>query len=181
MLRHGNRRHRPTSAFLAAVVTLGGLAATGCTPGPSPTPTPTALFSSEAEAFAAAEETYRAYVDATNRSRAGDETADPLSYLVGKALERDVSAERLQRTQGLSIVGEIVASTFQGRSASLTRPVAVVADVCVDVSGTGVTDKEGTDKTPASRKPRLLLTVTMIEGSHTSLVISQSDLASESC
>src|SRR5690606_38234156 len=38
----------------------------GCSPEPDPTPTPTAAFASEEEAFAAAEETYRAYIDAFN-------------------------------------------------------------------------------------------------------------------
>lgn len=52
---------------LARVALLGALLAgalTACTPEPEPTPTPP--FATEAEAFAAAEATYRAYVDALN-------------------------------------------------------------------------------------------------------------------
>ncbi len=40
--------------------------ATGCRPEPEPSPSGPA-FATEAEAFAAAEETYRAYVDALNQ------------------------------------------------------------------------------------------------------------------
>ena len=62
-----NRRRpfRAASIVIAAMLAVGALA--GCGPtDPTPTPTPTG-FASEAEAFAAAEATYRAYVDALNQ------------------------------------------------------------------------------------------------------------------
>ncbi len=49
----------------AAVLACVMMTTTGCFAQPDPEPTP--LFSSEEEAFAAAEETYRAYVDALNQ------------------------------------------------------------------------------------------------------------------
>ncbi len=54
---------RSAAVVVALAVTLG---ATACQPEPTPTPTGPA-FASEDEAFAAAEETYRAYVDALNQ------------------------------------------------------------------------------------------------------------------
>ena len=49
----------------AAVLACVLITTTGCFAQPDPEPTP--LFSSEEEAFAAAEATYRAYVDALNQ------------------------------------------------------------------------------------------------------------------
>ncbi len=56
------RRVAAVTVALAMVVPL----ATGCQPDPAPSPTGPA-FATEEEAFAAAEETYRAYVDALNQ------------------------------------------------------------------------------------------------------------------
>src|SRR3546814_3928687 len=63
------------SARALAVLALVGAAATGCVGTPEPretTPTPL----SDAEAFAAAEETYRAYVDALNQV----DLSDPATF-----------------------------------------------------------------------------------------------------
>ncbi len=49
------------TALVLAAVTLSA-----CAPTPTPSPTPTAAFASEEEAFAAAEEVYRAYIAASN-------------------------------------------------------------------------------------------------------------------
>ena len=57
---------RTLASTLAAFAVVGALV--GCAPSSEPTPTPTG-FASEAEAFEAAEATYRAYVDATNAQR----------------------------------------------------------------------------------------------------------------
>ena len=54
---------RRTAGLLIALAIATTVSA--CTPEPAPTPTPTG-FASEDEAFRAAEETYRAYVDALN-------------------------------------------------------------------------------------------------------------------
>src|SRR5690349_13054891 len=55
---------RVIAAALAVAVVLG--TATACQPEPAPSPS-TGAFATQAEAFAAAEETYRAYVDALNQ------------------------------------------------------------------------------------------------------------------
>jgi ABC-type oligopeptide transport system substrate-binding subunit len=51
--------------FAAATLALALALTTACAPDPAPTPSPTG-FASQEEAFAAAEATYRAYVDALN-------------------------------------------------------------------------------------------------------------------
>ena len=55
---------RVARVTLALAIVLG--MATGCQPEPEPSPTGP-VFATEEEAFAAAEETYRAYVDALNQ------------------------------------------------------------------------------------------------------------------
>ena len=55
---------RVAAAALALAVVLG--MTTGCQPEPTPSPSGP-VFANEEEAFAAAEETYRAYVDALNQ------------------------------------------------------------------------------------------------------------------
>ena len=72
-------RTRVTAAALGALLML---TLAGCTtPEPTdPTPTPTSAFASEEEAFAAAEATYRAYVDALNEVDLSDpETFEPVT------------------------------------------------------------------------------------------------------
>ncbi len=64
---------RRTAGLLIALAIATTVSA--CTPEPAPTPTPTG-FASEDEAFRAAEETYRAYVDALNAV----DLADPATF-----------------------------------------------------------------------------------------------------
>ena len=82
---------RATTA--AVLLAASVVALTGCLgSAPDPTPTPTAVFTSEEEAFAAAEETYRAYIDAVNARRADPRSEpDPQSFLIGEAQEADIT------------------------------------------------------------------------------------------
>lgn len=66
-------RRRATHGAIVIAVLACSLAA--CTPEPAPSPTPTG-FASEEEAFAAAEATYRAYVDALNEV----DLSDPATF-----------------------------------------------------------------------------------------------------
>lgn len=85
------RRTRPALVAVAIAVLL-----TACTPQPGPSPSPsTTGFANEEEAFAAAEATYRAYVDALNARREDPESpVDPRSFLSGHALEADIESQR---------------------------------------------------------------------------------------
>lgn len=161
----------------AALLMIAGLS--GCTPEPEPTPTPTAAFASEEEAFAAAEEVYRAYNDAGNARLRGEESPDPQDFLVGTALEGDIDATNLLSEQGLHAEGSIVLSAFSGAAFKATGAEAtIVATVCLDVSDTRVVNSTGQDVTPSTRPSVVGQSVTFI-GTANGLQISQEDSEDE--
>ena len=124
----------------------------GCAPEPTPTPTPTSAFSSEDEAFMAAEETYRAYFDALSARARGESEPDPQDFLTSLALESDVDAQRLLREWGLRASGDAEILSFLWTEASIVGPTASVAGIaCIDVSRFRVVDAGGIDVTPPDR------------------------------
>jgi hypothetical protein len=138
------RGRRRVGAALAAV-TIWGLVA--CTPAPTPTPTG---FTSEDEAFLAAESTYRAYVDAVNARREdSDSPVDPNSYLTGEALESSIRAQKRLDERGVRLRGTTTVHAVTGRSASGTR---VTLEICVNSAETRVLDEHDNDVTPAERE-----------------------------
>ncbi|MDR6867841.1 hypothetical protein J2Y69_002449 [Microbacterium resistens] len=147
---------RSTMRGLAATTTvcLLALAVTGCGVPDAPSPTPTALFATEDEAFAAAEETYRAYVDASNDRRSGVDGVDPQSFLGGQALEDEISVLRDLRAAGKQVVGSSTLSRFAGNEFDSTSG-AVEAEACIDVSATKVMTTDGQDVTPMQRPSRV--------------------------
>ena len=149
-------RTRVTTAALSAVLVL---ALTGCTTPDPPEPTPTSAFSSEEAAFAAAEETYRAYVDAVNARRADPTgTTAPTDFLIADALEAEIDTEHLMASEGLSITGKTKVTGAQGHSWDADNG-DVELNVCIDSSGTTVRDATGADVTPASRPVTYVLAV----------------------
>ena len=84
---------RVVAATLALALVVG--LATGCQPEPSPSPSGPA-FANEEAAFAAAEETYRAYVDALNQV----DLSDPETFEAVYAWTTgDANAERAEDAQ----------------------------------------------------------------------------------
>lgn len=153
-------RHRVGAALTVGVVAL---LATGCMPEPAPTPSPTG-FASEEEAFAAAEETYRAYVDAVN-ARREDPTSEPAptDFLTGSAYNDEIDTQQALEERGWRIQGETHVVSIEGVGASVdTTKVAA----CIDASGTRVLDVSGADVTPLDRHVRLsvLVAVSPISG-----------------
>lgn len=115
-------------------------------------PTPTPMFATEEEAFAAAEEVYRAYNDAENALRMGNSDARPTEFLVGSALEGWISANRRLEEAGLQIVGNSQVLTFVVTEETMDGVAAhVMARVCVDGSATRVLDADGVDVTDPER------------------------------
>ncbi len=173
-MTHAAASPRFVSAFGALALSISVLAA--CAPTPEPTPTPTALFASDEEAFAAAEETYRAYTDAANAFRAGDEASQPASYLTGTALEADIDAAREFEELGIRLSGLVKISKFIGVSATLRGEIATVdAVVCIDASETIVLDENGEDVTPQNRATKFAQAVTFV-GDAEELLISAEDV-----
>lgn len=179
--RPTHRRHAaaPLRAGVAAVLIAVSVALTGCTPGAAPKPTPTPLFTSEADAFRAAEQVYRAYVEAGNERRASNDGIDPQSFLAGQALEDDINAQRMFREKHLKVVGPNKVSSFRPLKYDEARG-QVSADLCVDVTESRVVNESGTDVTPSARVGVVAVEVEMTSnGQH--LVITGAIPGKRSC
>jgi hypothetical protein len=145
---------RGAGAVIVALMAVGLVACT-TEPAPAPLPTPSAL-SSEDAAFAAAEATYRAYVDAVNARREDPQSLpDPESFLTGAALADHRQTEQILDTKGLAVVGPSVVRAIR-RSAEVD-PIRLT--VCLDASETAVLDTSGTDVTPTTRAELLAIEV----------------------
>lgn len=127
--------------LLASVIAL-----TGClAPAPEPTPTPTAVFESEEEAFAAAEETYRAYVEALNEVNLDEpSTFEPLFALTTGALNAETRKTFSQmHADGWTVSGPTLAPVVEARVAEPGNLSVLEVAVCQDVSDVAVIDAEG--------------------------------------
>lgn len=148
---------------MLALLALATATLSACTPTSEPEPTPTAAFASEEEAFAAAEETYRAYNDAVNRQREEGNPADPQDFLTGKALESDIEATRILEANDLDIQGNGEVASFHGTKVDMdTVPLQVSAGICLDVGATRLLDSHGSDVTPSNRTDLVPLDVDFI-------------------
>lgn len=140
---------------LAACIALSGCLGTA----PEPTPTPTAAFASEEEAFAAAEETYRAYIGALNARREDPlSVPDPYTFLVGEALENDLALERELEAQGLRAVGDGLVDRVDPTSAD-PELGDVAIEVCLNATQVRILNSSGEDVTPPDRPDFTRLTV----------------------
>lgn len=146
-------RRRHLRFATACALALAGAALTGCSPSPAPTPSPTPAFASEEEAFAAAEETYRAYIDAFNAENSGAIPPKPsLDFLSGDVLADEVAARKDQSKAGIHIEGVSKILTFDGTSSDLSSPIlSVHATVCLDASDSRAIDMNGADVTADGR------------------------------
>jgi hypothetical protein len=163
-------------AALTASLGLVLAVASGCAGEPEPVET-TPSFATDEEAFAAAEETYRAYVDALNQNRRDPASADPQAFLISLALESDIDTQNHLQAAGWSIAGDTSVRSFEGQGSSATGDTVEVT-VCLDVSGTRVHDEAGNDITPAERDDLIAIDVvmTLID---TEFMISESTTALE--
>jgi hypothetical protein len=159
-----------------AVAALVGAALTGCAGSPEPHESTTTPMSDE-EAFAAAEETYRAYVDAVNARRVDEHsTPPPQDFLIGEALEADLETSRQLEQQGLRILGETEVTVTNFRR--IGSGVELLA--CLDVSETRVINEAGEDVTPTDRAGSQAVTVT-VDQVNDFFAIAQSFTAEASC
>ena len=144
----------------------------GCAPTSEPTPTPTAAFASEEEAFAAAEETYRAYTDAVNQVDFSDpSTFDAVYVLLSGASEastRKVFSEFYAAK--VRTIGITTYDSFAGASADLASGT-ISANVCVDVTEVDVVDESGSSVVSPDRPARQPMLVTF-DGAHGSGLVT---------
>ncbi|MFJ4044694.1 hypothetical protein ACIPV2_02990 [Microbacterium sp. NPDC089987] len=165
---------RTGSALAAAGLLIGMLSA--CTPDePTPKPTKTAAFATDEEAFAAAEETYRAYVDAVNTSDLDrPESFEPVyDFLTGTALA--VERESVSKYQAAAIMRE-GDTRFDRFTPVAASGETITANLCIDVSAVQLTYSDGSSALPPDRLTRDSREVTFVSGgSPTGLAISEYD------
>lgn len=139
----------------ARILVLGIFAAllAGCAPEPVAEVTPSPTFASEAEAFAAAEATYRAYVDALNQV----DLADPETFEAVYAWttgEANASAREYlselhadgATLRGQSQVDTVVALRGSDHETTVAACLDVHAVELLDVSGESIVDDGRPDK-----------------------------------
>lgn len=158
----------------ASLIAAIGLLA-GCAPAPPPAggvPTPDATEA----AFAEAEATYRAYLDAVNDERAGG-SSDPLDYLAEPARTAEIRGRDLLHAEGLAVRGT---TTIEDWTPKEARSNAVEARVCVDSSASYVVNTTGEDVTPASRPTRAIFSV-IVERSGQRMLVASMEGVGEAC
>lgn len=162
MREQTGRTGRRAAAGVAALLVL--VCATACAPEPSPTPTPTG-FASEEEAFAAAEQTYRDYVDAVNSvDLASPETFEPVyDTLTGDALASAKKSFTSMHGDGWTVSGASVISLVQPSVAPTSAEVIALA-ICVDVSAVALVDRYGVSQV-GNRPDVQSLAATVVEES----------------
>lgn len=124
--------------------------------------TPTPAFASEAEAFAAAEEVYRAYNEAGNARRSGDESQRPQDYLSGTAFEGFIDGQNYLREHGMRLSGSVRVIQFTGRSTGPSGYSPIHAFTCLDISGARTLGDSGEDITPSERPAVIAQEITLV-------------------
>jgi hypothetical protein len=164
-----NARHVALTALLAVALMVSG-----CSGSPEPVET-TPGFATEEEAFAAAEETYRAYVDALNQVDLSDPaTFEPVFALTTGDFE---STERTSLSKmhadGWAVSGESLISHLEPKSVSADgSSVELIA--CIDVTRVQLVDQAGASMVGQERPPTQSLVVKLTtDGSAARYAIAQ--------
>ncbi|MFB8147318.1 hypothetical protein ACFC1W_11310 [Microbacterium sp. NPDC056003] len=175
---------RPAPMILVASALAAILA--GCAPASEQAPTSTGAFADEAEAFAAAEETYRAYVDALNAVDLSDPATfeDVYAWTTGELNTQERQQLSQMHADGWVVDGSTVITNFVGDELNADELPTVVATVCSNVEGVTVVDAEGNSVVGSDRPEVYTLTVNFDSDSTspTGLLISSSNaIESSTC
>lgn len=163
-----------------AGLALSAMLVTGCTPQPNPEES-REPFGTEEEAFAAAEETYRNYVDALNARRESPAAEpDPQSFLIGPALEADIRSQQEFDQQGIRVEGPTMIVAVVPKTADLDANTAELL-VCLDSSATRVIDEDGNDVTPEERAELAALNVGVVLSASRTRIESSDPTAVDEC
>lgn len=164
----------------AALVTTALLSA--CAPTPAPTPTPTPAFSSEEEAFAAAEATYRAYNDALNQVDLSDPETFGATYAFSSGGFRASDKENFSEmhAKGYAIEGDAVVTKFIGTGVNRLRD-RINATICVDVSDVLVLDEFGASVVNPDRPDVYAIEATFVVDSDRPLIDQAARTEDDAC
>lgn len=154
----------------AATLVLALALTTACAPDPAPTPSPTG-FASQEEAFAAAEATYRAYVDALNAVDLSDPaTFEPVySLLSGTALADSKKSLTAFHAEGYTRTGDTRFDRLTVTGSDLAAGTVTVA-LCLDVSDVDLVDSSGESVVAPGRVNVQPLDVTLVKSSNTTRI-----------
>ncbi|WP_156876549.1 hypothetical protein [Microbacterium luticocti] len=152
---------------------------TGCAAHPSPSPTPSPRFTSEADAYKAAEDTYRAYVDALNRVRLEDPATFESLYRLetADALDTDKEAFSAMHADGWRMTGRTVVTLLQPSTTRTPGSRMTYLDACVDVSNVELVDAHGNSMVDSDRGDvqQVVVAFTRSDTSPTGWLISSVD------
>lgn len=135
----------PRRAPLLLALAIAVAAMSGCSGAPAPAPTEaTPPFASEEEAFAAAEATYREYVEALNDVDLSDpKTFEPVFALTTGGADAAIRKSLSQMHADSWVVsGESVVASVSRRTIEPSLESAAL-DICLDVSRVRVVDESG--------------------------------------
>lgn len=159
-----------------AVVLSVVLGASGCAAAsPVAVPTETPAFATDEEAFAAAEQTYRAYVDALNQV----DLSDPATFEPVYALTTgEANAGAREAFSGMHAEGLTVAGASRVSLVSVSPDgLGLQLDACVDVSKVTLTNPSGVSVVEPNRSDiqSIRLNFEPAEQSSTGVLISYID------
>nr|WP_246414399.1 hypothetical protein [Microbacterium thalassium] len=151
----------------------------GCATDPEPVE-PTPAFATEEEAFAAAEATYRAYVDALNRVDLSDPATfeDVYAWTTGEANANERESLSGMHANGWTVSGETVVVWVEGTASDDSTTVTVA---CTSVGSVAVVDATGDSVVDSERADHyaLQLEMTYSRESPTGLFIASSNAIQE--
>lgn len=153
------------------LVALCAVLISGCAPQPTSDATPVPTFTSDADAFAAAEATYRAYVDALNQV----DLADPETFEAVYAWTTgDFNASEREGFSQMHADGwRVGGRSLVLRTQPATGDEGVELLACVDVSGITLENADGVSQVSPERPARYAMSVEFEFGStETGLIVS---------
>jgi len=162
----------PTAFRLLATLAVGVSMLSGCTPTAEPTPTPSPAFSSEEEAFAAAEATFSDYIDALNRVDTRDpSTFEPLFELSSGGVEAsDRKNFSRMHAEGQVLAGNTSIIFFEGQESEPPFE-RIRASACLDVSKVRITNQDGTSGVSPDRPSAYALELLLLAHPHGVLTV----------
>lgn len=130
---------------MMAIAVAGSIV--GCAPQSAPPPSPSTsatAFSSDAEAFAAAEATIRRYIDASNALQLDDNASVEAFLAISTGTQHTFDKDRLEnyRSRGYTVSGATRLLRVERDAVSITGGT-VSLGICLDVSDVEVRDSSG--------------------------------------